>query len=250
MTTSLLALLLIVFLAFLVETTAGFGATVVTVTLSAHFIPIPELLHSFVPVNLVLSTYLVISHRRDIDFATLGRRILPLMMAGLLAGIALHTLRAQPWLKALFGVLVVILSVVELWRQRQAIGQPLQPLPRATAGAALLGAGLFHGLFACGGPLAVYVAGREIGDKGTFRATLSTLWLILSSVLVASFVWHGEITTATATRSGLLLVPLALGIVAGERLHDRLSGPAFRRAIFLLLLVAGLALSVRTVAGG
>ncbi len=120
-------LVLVVFLAFLVEAALGFGATVVAVALGAFLVPIPELLAAFVPLNIVLSAYLAVRYRRDIHWRLLMLRIVPLMVAGIPVGLL------------------------------------------------LLGWGVVHGAFATGGPMAVFVSGRVLTDKGRFRSTLSTL---------------------------------------------------------------------------
>ena len=43
---------------------------------------------------------------------------------------------------------------------------------------------------------------------------------------------------------GAALLPLAIGTIVGDRLHDRLDPRAFRRAIGVLLVVSGAALLV------
>jgi uncharacterized membrane protein YfcA len=238
-----LALAAIVLLAFAVEAAAGFGATIVTVTLAAQFLPIERVLAALVPVNLGLSTYIVARHRRAVDARLLGRRILPWMGAGVGVGLALFQLRHLGFLRLAFAVFVVLLAAVELWRARRAA--PATPLPAAGWAATLLGAGVIHGLFACGGPLAVYAIGREVADKSRFRATLSALWLIFSAVLVTGYLVGGSLGASTLRDSALLVPSLALGIVAGEWIHHRVSEERFRSGVHLLLLGAGLALLVR-----
>ncbi|MCL4234193.1 MAG: hypothetical protein KJ042_06710, partial [Deltaproteobacteria bacterium] len=48
---------LIVAFAFTVETIAGFGATVISVSLAANLMPLDELLPIVVPLNVALSAY-------------------------------------------------------------------------------------------------------------------------------------------------------------------------------------------------
>ncbi len=235
----------IVFLAFAVETVAGFGATVVTVTLAAFLMPIEAILAVFVPVNVVLSTYVVLRHRRGVDARLLARRVVPYMALGVAAGMILVRLRGAGWLQPAFAAFVVILAVLELARMRRP-QDDARPLPSALAGTALAGAGVIHGLFACGGPLVVWVVGREVADKYRFRSTLSALWLTLNVFLVGAWIADGAITRASLVGSAILLAPLGLGILVGERVHAWLPERRFRAAVFLLLLVAGLALLVRT----
>ena len=238
------ALLVFVFLGFVVEATAGFGATVVTLTLSAQILPVHEALALLLPVNLLLSAYLLIRYRRAVDLRLLSRRVLPAMGLGMLGGLWLYELRDALAIKAIFGALVLTLAGVELWRMQRPAGSG-GPLPPWRARVALLGAGLIHGLFSCGGPLTVYVLSREGLDKARFRATLSALWLILNLVLELTYVRDGLISATTLRQSALLLAPLGLGLLVGEALHHRLETERFRLWVFLLLAFSSATLLIR-----
>jgi uncharacterized membrane protein YfcA len=237
-------LALIVLLAFVIEAAAGFGATIVTVTLAAQLVPIERVLAALVPVNLGLSTYIVARHHRAVDRRLLLRRVLPFMGAGVLVGLALFQLRHHGFLRLAFAIFVVTLAAVELWRSRRAA--PSRPLSPAAWAATLGGAGVIHGLFATGGPLVVYAVGRELEDKARFRATLSALWLVTNAILVASYLLAGTLTAATLIDTALLVPSLLAGIVAGEWVHHRVSEARFRVAVHVLLLFAGAALLARS----
>jgi uncharacterized membrane protein YfcA len=246
-TSRLVLFCLVVALAFVVEAAAGFGGTVVTVSLGSALADVDQVLVRFLPANLLLSAYLVVKHRRDVDGEVLVRRVLPSMGLGLLSGLALARLTSPLLLKSIFAAFVLLLSLYELaaFVRRRPSSEPLRP---TVAHAALFFAGILHGLFACGGPLAVWVVGREVTEKSRFRATLSMLWLVSNVLVVAGYGASGTITRATLSGSALLLPPLALGLFVGEKIHARLSPTRFRVAIFALLFVASTVLLVRTLA--
>lgn len=248
-----LALLgLVTLLAFVVEATAGFGATIVTVTLAAYFMPIPEVLAALLPANLLLSGYLALKYRRAIDTRLLVRRVgvwmVPGMALGMLPSVLpqLAGLREQGVIRTVFAAFVVALAASELWRASRPRALAERALPAPLAAVALVGAGVVHGLFACGGPMLVYVVGRELTDKARFRATLSAVWLALNLVLVVSYVAEGTISAQSLRGSGVMLASLVGGLVIGEWVHRRLSVERFRLAVFTLLLFAGGALLVRS----
>jgi uncharacterized membrane protein YfcA len=255
--TALVAIVIIVLLALVVEAALGFGATVIAVALGAFFYPIDVLLPAYVPVNMVLSTYLVVRHRDAVDGRILLRRIVPFMALGLPAGLFLFRYSSGNLLKGLFGVFVVALSALELARfAREARvarlaaatagdAPTLRPLATAPAAALLLLGGLIHGAFGTGGPMAVYVAGRQIEDKRVFRSTLSALWLALNGVLVVTYALGGYLTLASAKLSLILLAPLAIGTVIGEWTHRRLAGRTFATVVFVVLLIAGVVLAMK-----
>lgn len=251
-----LLLAAVVFLAFTVEASLGFGATVVTVALGAQLRPIEQILPAFVPLNVALSAYMVARYRRELRAAVLARRVLPWMLAGLPLGLYAFARLPARALKLAFGVFVVALALLELARRGDGSDAARQgsertdggaaPLPRALEAALLVLGGVAHGAFATGGPMAVYVMGRALArDKAAFRATLAALWLVLNAILLGSYALEGALTAATA-RSALLLAPaLALGLGAGEWLHARVPTAAFRRAVWALLLGAGALLVAR-----
>lgn len=237
----------IVLAAFAVEATLGFGATVIAVSFGVLLLPLDELLAALVPANLVLSATIAFRHRRQIDRALLGRRILPLMALGLPAGLLLARVADERRLELLFGVVVVALAGPELVRsfRRDVDAGPRPPLRAPLRAALLVAAGVIHGAFSTGGPLVVYVTDRVGLDKGRFRATLSALWLLLGLVLLASFAARGTLSATSATRSALLLGPLLLGLATGEWLHRRVDALSFRRAVMALLVTAGATLALR-----
>ncbi len=236
----------IVLLAFLVETTAGFGATVIAVTLASHFVPLDVLLAVFLPLNLVLSAGIAWNQRAHIDWEILRRHVAAVMLPSMAVGMALFELRERLVIRAVFATFVILLSLRELHRIRVGASLDGSPLPWGRRIAALVGAGLVHGIFASGGPLLVYVVGRELPDKARFRATLSTVWLGLNLIIQTRLLLAGSLNATSLRTSALLLVPLAAGIVLGDRLHRAVDARRFRIGVFSLLLFAGGALLARS----
>ena len=104
-------------------------------------------------------------------------------------------------------------------------------------------AGVTHGLFASGGPLLVYSLSGVALDKARFRATLICVWLTLNSLLTLIFAIDGSLLPALPRIAAFLPVAIS-GVSLGEWLHHRISEQRFRVAVFLLLLVTGIALLV------
>lgn len=110
----LLILAIIVLISNIVEAISGFGSTIISVTLGSNLYSIDELLPVIVPVNLLLSFYLILRYRSDIDISFLMRKILPFMGFGMVLGLAVFNLVNTNSLKQVYGVLIIILSVREL----------------------------------------------------------------------------------------------------------------------------------------
>lgn len=242
----LFKLMPIVFLAFAVETSLGFGSALVAVTLGSVLFPLDQLLPMLIPLSVAVSGYIAIRYRATIDRRMLFRRIVPAMALGLPVGLfALRTLPAT-LLKRAFAAFVLALVAVELSKMLRAPRDAPAPLSRPVSAALLFLGGLVHGAFSTGGPLVVYVAGRDLAhDKARFRSTLSALWLVMSLALFATFAFLGSVDATSLERSALLVIPLALGLVCGEIMHARVPARALRPLVFVVLGVAGVALAVQ-----
>lgn len=242
MTFALLALAVTV--AFAVETIAGFGATVISVSLAAHLFPVHELLPVLVPLNVLLSTYLVARYRAHVDRKLLATRILPLAGLGMPLGMYAFNNFPGDILKPILGVFVTVVSSIELWRLVRTGDVRPRPLTLPKEAAILVTGGVIHGALSTGGPLIVYWASRVIDDKQRFRATLSVLWLLSGLILLANYAAHGLITGAGLLRTAALTASVLLGIGIGEIVHARVSEARFRLLAYALLLFTGVSLII------
>jgi hypothetical protein len=238
-------LIAIVFVAFAVEASLGFGSALVAITLGSMLFPLEVLLPAFVPLSLAVAAYITVRYGDSVDRPMLFRRVAPAMVAGLPIGLfAFHALPAS-WSKRALAVFILVLVAVELAKMVRPSTAP-RPLSRRRAFTLLLLGGLLHGAFSTGGPLAVYVAGRDLAhDKARFRSTLSALWLALNTLVLLTYAALGKIDAASLRMTLVLAAPLALGLVTGEIVHARLPARAFRPLVFSVLGVAGVVLAVR-----
>jgi hypothetical protein len=236
-----IALIVIVFGAYAVETALGFGSVVLAVTFGAQLLPLEVLLPVLAPLSLASSTYVAVRHRRHTRWRTLLVRVLPLVGLGVPFGLLLFHLRDAGWLRIAFGAFVALIAALEL----RGRGEPARPLRPLAAGGMLALGGIVHGLFNTGGPLIVYVLGREIDDKHAFRSTLAALFTPLTVALLVDYALTGLLHGHALRLAALCALPMLAGIAAGEVAHARLDGARFKRAVWALLLAGGLILAVR-----
>jgi uncharacterized protein len=239
-------LMIIVFVAYLIGATTGFGSAIIAMTFAVNFFPIDLLVPVVVPLNLAICSYLVIRHHRGIDKGLLLKKILPPVCIGLPVGFLLFNSVGTGDLKWAFGLFVLILSLCELWRtaraKRDTLVRPLSPVVSILW---LLGGGIVQGLWVSGGPLVAYWASRTLPEKGAFRSTLSCVFLILNVLLFTSHLAAGRITLESLRTSLWLLPGVFLSILAGEWLHVKLEERGFRVVVYAVLVFAGAAIVVR-----
>lgn len=236
-----------IFLSYTTETITGFGSIVIAVSLGALVLPIPEMLPVVVPLNILNSTYLSLKHRRNIHWPTLVQLILPAMTLGTIAGHLLKPYVGNVLLKSIFGALIVWFSVRELIRLFGKAPHAHTPRARPVTHGWMGAAGLTHGLYASGGPLLVYALTGQPLKKDALRATLICVWLFLNSLLTALYLFQGTLLPALPRTAAYLPVALA-GLLVGEALHQRINELQFRKALFAVLTLTGIALAIpRTV---
>jgi uncharacterized membrane protein YfcA len=221
---------------FTLEAITGFGGTVIALALGALWLPIGTLVPLLVPLSMALGLAMAWRHRGHIDHRLLWRVVLPGMAAGTGAGYLLRPWLDETLMRQLFGALIMAFAARGLWRLRRP-GAPLARPLWMTRGLTTL-AGVTHGLFASGGPLLVVALAGLPLNKATFRVTLIVVWLILDTGLSLAFAADGRLLPVWPLVLAYLPV-VALGIVLGERLHNRVSEAHFRVAIDVLLLVCG-----------
>jgi len=229
--------------AHLVETVTGFGSTVIALSLGVHLVPVRDLVPALVLVGWLQSAWILLREVRHVRWGLLAGRILPGCALGFPLGVWCFRAAGGEDLRLVLGVFVTGVAALELLRLRKGrAGQPLRP---PAAAALLVGGGFFHGLFATGGPLVVYYVARVLPDKASFRGTLAVLWLVLNTALIALYARSGRLNGQGPTLALLLLPAVAVGILAGERLHARVNPVTFRKVVQGVLLVTGIALLVR-----
>ena len=238
--------MLIVLCALTTEAIIGFGSTVLTVALGAHLMALDLVLPAYIPVNMLLSAYLLWRQPGAIDRTLLLRRILPMVGAGLCVGLVIFRQGLGSGLLPWLAAFVIGLAVVELARIARGTAAQAKPIARLPAAALLMGGGIAHGLFGSGGPMIVYVASREVGDKTRFRSTLAVLWLILNAALCINYLALGLIGQPSLRLSLFLLPVVALAAPLGDTIHTRVNAGLFRILVYVLLLVSGAALAARS----
>jgi uncharacterized protein len=242
-------LALFVFVAYTIEAVTGFGSIVIALSLGALLLPIPDMLPVLVPLNICMTGYLALRHRQHIHWPTLLRLILPIMGLGTLLGYGLRPWLGDAGLRSLFALLIIWFAGRELYFLLKASASARAAHGNWWTRGWMLAAGVTHGLFASGGPLLVYSLTGVSLDKARFRATLISVWFSLNSLLTLIFIVDGSLLPALPRIAAFLPV-VVVGVIAGEWLHHRISEARFRIAVFLLLLLTGIALLTASLLAG
>lgn len=128
----------------------------------------------------------------------------------------------------------MVIAVRHLWQTQQ------NPVVGVRAFVLLIAAGLIHGMFVSGGALLVVYSAAKIKDKHAFRATVAAVWVGLNSMMLVQQLWAGQIDLQLSGLTLAACIPALIGLVLGNRLHERISQTVFLRLTYVLLLISGI----------
>ncbi|QJR16606.1 sulfite exporter TauE/SafE family protein [Usitatibacter palustris] len=233
---------LVVIFAYTVFGMSGFGSTVISVPLLAHFLPVSYLVPLMVLLDLCAAIFVGSSGRQHVSREEL-KRIVPVMFVGFALGVTLLVKVPEGPLKFALGMFTVIVGIHGI----------LNPVLIRTISvwwsvpAALLG-GAIATVFGAGGPIyATYLSGR-LKDKAALRATISTLISISAFSRAIVYAIGGLLLHLTILGGMVVLAPFVwLGLRLGTRIHIGLTQEQMRRAIGVLLTITGATLLIRSV---
>lgn len=161
-------------------------------------------------------------------------RIVGFMLIGMAAGIYLYSIVNPKILQPLYGAIIVAAALKNILMK-----QSDHALPNWISIPVLLGAGVIHGMFASGGALLVVYLVATFRDKNSFRANVAAVWTVLNLVLMFSDFEKGLYNTEFAQLFLLSLVPLAIAMYLGNKIHGMINQKMFNRVTYGLLLLSG-----------
>lgn len=167
------------------------------------------------------------------------RRILPYVVGGAVgvpAGAYLVTYLNPAHVRTGVGVLLIAYSTYNLVRPSVA---PIKSNAAADTGIGVLN-GLLGGLTGLGGVISTIWVQLGGGPKDVQRAIFQPVLFITMTMTTLAFAVSGHLFDADILKLFLLGLPaLLLGLWAGVALYGKLDDAAFRKAVLVILLIAG-----------
>lgn len=226
--------------AFFIRGITGFGSALISVPLLALSHPLQFAVPLILALDFTASSILGGVNIKKADWAEI-RILLPFGAIGACIGaFALLKLPANPVLLML-GVFTMYSGFRNIYGV-QAAGR----ISRAWALPAGLAGGAAGALFGTGSPPYIIYLTRRLLDKGAVRATFS--WLIaidggfrLGLFLIAGLLFDPNLQIAYA----LGIVPMALGLYAGNKVHLDMTKEGMLKVVGTLLMMSGAILFVK-----
>lgn len=231
----------VIFLATLIRSALGFGEALVAVPLLAMRIPIAVAAPLAVLISVVVAGVVVVQDWRHVELRSASGLILS-SLPGIPLGLLLLARGNEHAVKSILGLVIIAFSIYSLTNRTIHF--------REDHWGWLLGCGFLSGILGGaygmnGPPLALYGALRKWTPQH-FRATLQGYFLPASLVGLIGYIFLG-LLGAAVTRYFLLSLPaVAIAILLGRIINQRLKGRGFFRAVYIGLIVIGAVLILQT----
>lgn len=240
------ALMLIFFLAAVVNGVAGLGFALLASAFAAVIVDPRLAVLLLGVVTPITNVQQMVLHRR---YRGGLRRLVPLVMGsivGVVLGANLVATLPIPVLSLFFGGFTLWYVTTEFRRAALTIPRQVSAPVGVVIGAV---AGVTNGVVGASGPiLSSYLSGLGLLPR-EFIFAIGSIFFAMSVLRIASLLLLGQYDTPTLVLSGVLVVPALMGQATGFLLQRRLATETFRRAVLYVLFVAGVALVIRGMAG-
>ena len=227
---------LVVFVAYLVRGITGFGSGLISIPLLTLMFPLKVVVPIVVLLDLIGSGSQAVTNRKHTDWKILYP-LIPMTLIGIAWAIYFFRYADTQTLSFALGVFVVLFAVYQLLPAPALQGGPLMALPFGLLG------GLLGTLFGTGGPFyVIYFAMRGL-EKNEFRASYAVYFLLDGLVRVTVYIFGLRLLRIEwLGLFALALLPFALGMYSGGKVHKGIRPVVFKRLISVILLVSGTAL--------
>jgi uncharacterized membrane protein YfcA len=230
----------VVIVAYTVFGLSGFGSTVISVPLLAHFLPVAWLVPMMALLDLCSAILMGRANREHVAKEEL-KRILPFMFLGFVIGVTTLVFVPDKYLRTAVGVFSILIGV-------NSMVNPVlhKTISRWWAIPAGLVGGAVATVFGAGGPIyATYLSGR-MRDKTQIRATIATLISISAFSRAVMYAIAGLLLQWTIWVGAVVLSPFVwVGLKLGNRIHVGLTQEQMRRTVGAIVTVTGVSLVVR-----
>ncbi len=239
----------IILLANIMQGITGFAGTILAMPFSLMLVGYPVAKPVLNVLGLLSGVYVFVRNKEFVQWKEL-KKIVAIMGCGIVVGILIKGMFSgrEELLYKCLGVFVVALAVQGLWSRLGPKKETAAGTPGSSSEALVLLlplAGIVHGIFVSGGPLLIGYLTKKLTDKREFRATISTVWIILNSIVllddVRSGFWNPNLLLVLAVSIPFLWAGMKIGSI----LYSRMSQNTFMIITYILLFISGVTLLLK-----
>lgn len=267
--TAYILFFVLILLCNIMQGITGFAGTVLAMPFSLQLVGYPVAKPVLNVLGLLSGIYVFAGNRQHVNWREL-RKIVVIMGIGMAAGILVRGMFAgkEQLLYLPLGLFIIAVGLnglrKEFWLRHESAGGEKEDRSSSPDGGTadlrrtspasgktdlslwmLPLAGLVHGIFVSGGPVLIGYLTKRLPDKTGFRATISTVWIILNGLILLDDIRAG-FWTGDLMRIGVCALPFLLaGMKIGSVLYSRMNQRTFMVLTYVLLMICGGSLLVK-----
>lgn len=227
----------VVLITHFLEGITGFGCTVIALPFAVLLVGVKTAVPVLTVLSLILSSYILfIDHKKIVWKAYL--KVIALVGLGLPFGMMAYSYLPEDILKKVLGVFMILVAIRGLYNS-VGIKEKTKNLGKMVLNTLLFLGGIIHGAFSTGGPFVVIYAAQTLKDKRNFRATLSAVWVTLNSIIALRIFINGGFTKEACTFLLGSLPFLIVGMILGNKAHNKVKDKTFKKIIYIVLFISG-----------
>lgn len=228
---------IIIFLTNVIQGITGFAGTILAMPPSLILVGYDVAKPILNVLGILAGVYVFVTQWKHVDWKQL-KKVVIVMAIGIFGGFFLKNALAgyDAVLYKFLGIFVIFLAIhgfYSIYGQRQRDTKEKSSWKSMLL---LIGAGIVHGMFVSGGPLLIGYLSNEIKEKTSFRATISTVWIILNSMILVQDICAGMWNAGLVMTQCISIPFLIAGMAAGSVLVKRMSQEIFMKLTYILLL--------------
>ncbi|MES5261643.1 sulfite exporter TauE/SafE family protein [Priestia megaterium] len=232
----LMVLIIIVLVASLLQTSTGYGFSIVGTPFLLLIYPTHMAIQINIILSICLSAFMIFKIRKEIDKSLLVRLIKGSVM-GLILGIFIYLFLDIQLLKMTVGALILFLTILLILKLTINRTQNKDFITGGISGLLTTSIGV------PGPPLLLYFSGAGI-DKTTLRSTTLAYYLFIYFVSLVMQISFGGTSKETWIFSLIAIPPLFAGIMLGQLFFKWISQKVFRIITYIILMFTGVYLLV------
>jgi uncharacterized membrane protein YfcA len=225
---------LIVFLAAFLQCLAGFGFAVIAMPMVAVVVGLPTAAPLIAITGLTLYTVNLVRFRRSVK----TREVLPLVAAsvvGVPVGMWLLVNVDEAVVKQALGLILIAFGIYALAQPKRR-----RPLSKRRVYPTGIAAGCLGAAYNTPGPPAVVYGSLREWPKEEFRAAMQAIFFINATLVAVSHSIARHMTADVLWLLAYTVPALAVGILVGTHVDQRVNRDHFRVIVNLMILILGL----------
>jgi len=227
----LIILVLIVLVASLLQTSTGYGFSIIGTPFLLLIYPVHTAIQINIILSICLSAFMIFKIRKEVDKSLLIRLIKGSII-GLVLGIFVYLYLDIRVLKMIVGALILVLTVLLIFKLTMDRTRNKDFLTGGISGLLTTSIGV------PGPPLLFYFSGSGI-DKTTLRSTTLGYYLFVYFASLVMQISFGGTSKEAWVSSLLAILPLFAGIILGQLLFKWISQKTFRIITYVILIFTG-----------